>query len=93
MQDEDISSDDDDEDLDRGEEDEDAGDKENDDGRHARMLNDITGIPIEAFEGKFAILVLWCLSRTFPFKLSPWLTMADPELIHVGSQSWRRKTR
>ncbi|KAL2931776.1 U3 small nucleolar RNA-associated protein 14-like protein B [Bienertia sinuspersici] len=53
FKDEDILSDDDNEDdLNRGEEDDDSGDESNDDKRHVRMLQDITGIPTEAFEGK-----------------------------------------
>ncbi|KNA13232.1 hypothetical protein SOVF_118770 [Spinacia oleracea] len=53
FKDEDILSDDDeDDDLDQDKEDEDSVDKEGDDGRHARMLTDITGIHTEAFAGK-----------------------------------------
>ncbi|KNA23250.1 hypothetical protein SOVF_026630 [Spinacia oleracea] len=53
LADEDILSDDDEDDvLDQDKEDEDSVDKEGDDGRHARMLTDITGIHTQAFAGK-----------------------------------------
>lgn len=53
FKDEDIFSEDDDEDdAEHGQEGEDYGEGEDDDGRHKRMLQEITGMPAEAFEGK-----------------------------------------
>lgn len=54
FKDEDILSDDDRrDDVEDGEEDdEDSGNEEKDDGKHARLLQEITGIPSDAFEGK-----------------------------------------
>lgn len=56
MQDENVLSDDDDENDDGRDKSEDANNDEieEDDGRHARMLQGITGMPSEAFEGKVA---------------------------------------
>lgn len=52
-----MLSDDDDEDDDVRDKSEDGNDNEieEDDGRHARMLQGITGMPSEAFEGKVAL--------------------------------------
>ncbi|KAJ8439499.1 hypothetical protein Cgig2_007016 [Carnegiea gigantea] len=53
FKDEDIFSEDDDEDdAEHGQEGEDYGEGEDDDGRHKRMLQEITGMPAEVFEGK-----------------------------------------
>ena len=56
-----MASEDDDDDSD-GEDDgsrEDQEEDEEDGGRHARMLQEITGLPVEAFEGKINSSSFW----------------------------------